>query len=237
MGTVASIVTSQSLDGELRRAVEQAVGAFDTRFSLYQPESELSRVNAGELSLAEASSDLRDMYALANDWMLATAGAFRAERPDGALDLNGVVKARAIATAVQLLRDSGIESGHVGIAGDGECWGSGPDDGVWRAGVVDPSDRQRILTTVELGSGAWALATSGSAERGDHIWTRPGVTPPVQASVVAEDIVTADVLATAIVSGGVEFLSEATERWPIHAYVVLPSGERLATPGWSARRA
>lgn len=233
MGTVASIVTVDVVDPTTRAAVDESCRLFDERFSLYRPESELSRFNRGECSLLDGSDALREAYTTATEWSHATAGAFTPERPDGVLDLNGVVKAMAIAQAVRILRDAGVEGGHVGIGGDGESWGSAGDGGTtWWAGIVDPADRQRVLTTVALGPGRAALATSGSAERGDHIWTRPGVYAPVQASVVAADIVTADVLATAIISGGVDFLNEATERWPIHAYVITASGEHLATPGW-----
>jgi hypothetical protein len=48
-----------------------------------------------------------------------------------------------------------------------------------------------------------ALATSGTAERVDHIWRLPGGQDGfVQVSVAAADIVTADVLAAAIVGAG-----------------------------------
>ena len=49
------------------------------------------------------------------------------------------------------------------------------------------------------------IATSGSSERGDHIWPAPNSTTKseyLQVTVAATDLVTADIWATAIVSGG-----------------------------------
>ena len=233
MGTVASIATVTEVTAEVRAFVEAACQAFDDRFSLYQATSELSRLNAGEFKLTDASDELRAAYAVAMDWSVTTAGAFSPERPDGTLDLNGVVKALAIAECCQLLKDAGVEAGHVGIGGDGECWGEHPGDEGWLAGIADPADSQRIISTTSLGEGRWALATSGSAERGDHIWTRPGITPPIQASVIAPDIVTADVLATAIISGGLEFANEVLQRWPISVCIVTSEGEMLQSEHWA----
>ncbi|HZW42092.1 MAG TPA: hypothetical protein VFE99_07300, partial [Agromyces sp.] len=66
------------------------------------------------------------------------------------------------------------------------------------------------------------------------IWTPPGAGPAefVQVSVAATDILTADVLATAIVAGGRPALDEFADRFPIDVLAVLGDGSLLATPGW-----
>ena len=68
----------------------------DARFSLYRLDSELSRVASGALSMTESSVELRDTYADALAWRALTDGAFTPNRPDGVIDLNGVVKAKAM---------------------------------------------------------------------------------------------------------------------------------------------
>jgi thiamine biosynthesis lipoprotein len=45
-------------------------------------------------------------------------------------------------------------------------------------------------------------------------------------------VVTADVLATAIVAGGVPMLNRATAMWDIEALAVRANGELLATGGF-----
>jgi thiamine biosynthesis lipoprotein len=99
----------------------------------------------------------------------------------------------------------------------------------WSIGIVDPDDRDRLLADHRLLGSRRAVATSGSAERGDHIWTRFGSTDVRQATVIADDIVTADVLATAIVAAGPSGLDDVTARFDIDALVVTTEG-LLATP-------
>ncbi|MEO7147136.1 MAG: hypothetical protein ABIW81_01435 [Terrimesophilobacter sp.] len=51
-----------------------------------------------------------------------------------------------------------------------------------------------------------------------------------QVSVFADDIVTADVLATAIVAGGPETLRLVTERWPVDVIAIDQDDTILMTP-------
>ncbi|MET3351631.1 UNVERIFIED_ORG: thiamine biosynthesis lipoprotein ApbE [Arthrobacter sp. UYEF1] len=84
------------------------------------------------------------------------------------------------------------------------------------------------------------MATSGSAERGDHIWGLPRDSSAfTQVSVAAADITTADVLATAIAAGGRRqaaggrpMLDRATDGWDVAVLAVLADGDLLATPGF-----
>ena len=100
-------------------------------------------------------------------------------------------------------------------------------------GIADPDDRSALLCAVELRGSRRAIATSGGAERGDHIWLAGTAERAEfeQVTVVADDIVTADVLATAIVAGGRRTLDDLTDRWDIDVITVDRRGELLATPG------
>ena len=109
MGTVASVEAS-GLDERTGLAVEHAMAAWDATFSLYRPDSELSRIAAGTLDLADSTERVRDTYALALSWSGRTDGAFTPHRPDGVLDLDGVVKALAIAEAGEILAAAGFNS-------------------------------------------------------------------------------------------------------------------------------
>jgi thiamine biosynthesis lipoprotein len=137
------------------------------------------------------------------------------------------------------MRDAGAELAAHGrpdwtlvVGGDLLAAGRGPTGAPWTTGIVDPRDRSALLCAIELRSPRRAIATSGSAERGDHIWTAGAGTPDyVQVSVVSDDIVTADVLATAIVSGGEPTLREACRRWSIDVLTVDAAGGLTATPG------
>jgi thiamine biosynthesis lipoprotein len=234
MGTMASLELDEDRAG-LIADIERIFRDADERFSLYRADSELSRVARGELRLEDASEDLRASYAAAIDWRSRTGGAFTPNRPDGVVDLNGVVKARALAEAADLL-DRACAWWSLDVGGDLAVSAADAHGEAWVAGVVDPVDRGALLCAIRILAPRRAVATSGSAERGDHIWW-DGATPElefVQATVVADDIVTADVLATAIIAGGRATLDELTERFAIDVLTVDRAGGLAATPGFRA---
>ncbi|WP_426979758.1 FAD:protein FMN transferase [Pseudarthrobacter sp. O4] len=225
-------------------AVERVFAGLDETFSLYRPAAEASRLARGEITLREASQQARDRYAEAAGWRLLTADAFTPERPDGVLDLSGIIKGHAIQQAGDTIRTSGLRDWCLNAGGDVLVSGSPvPGSQVpWQSGIVDPEDRTALLSAFPLGgcSRFPALATSGSAERGNHIWTAGAGRSAfrrsafLQVSVAAADIVTADVLATAIVAGGRPMLDRATDEWDVEILAVLGDGGLLATPGFRA---
>jgi thiamine biosynthesis lipoprotein len=215
MGTVVSLEPPLKVP-----EVEAIFAAYDERFSLYRPTSELSQVRDGK-PLHDSSQQLRDAYALALDWREKTGGAFTPHRPDGIIDLSGIVKALAMDAAGRVLRD---KSNWLLNAG-GDVLASGPGASV---GIADPSDRLGLLTSVMLDNERRAVATSGIAERGDHIWGRGTF---AQVTVVADDIITADVLATAIMAGGWDTLNLATDGWDVDVLAIDRAGNLAATPG------
>ena len=145
MGTVVSL----EWDGadQALSAVRTVFEAADRRFSLYQPDSELSRVADGSLELLDASSELREVYATALGWRGETGGAFTPHRPDGSVDLNGIVKAWAMAQAGRALGDG---DWCLNVGGDVLVSGQTASGGPWVVGIIDPADRASLLTAVPL---------------------------------------------------------------------------------------
>ena len=235
MGTVASL-TLDSVGPESIRPVQDIFDHYDATFSLFKPESELSQIAAGQLSLANASSELRDTYAAALEWRAATHGEFTPHRPDGVIDLSGVVKAIAMERAGAELIRSGVTSWCLNVGGDVLVSGVDEHSEPWSVGIVDPLDRIALLTSTTLRGSRRACATSGGAERGDHIWTI-GAAPTafVQATVLADDIVTADVLATAIIAGGPHALDQISATWNIDAMTIDRDGNIRMTPEFATR--
>lgn len=238
MGTVASIVFGDELlasdeSASVVATIESIFDVDDRRFSLYRADSELSRLNRGELSLEASSPELRAAYALTAEWRLLTHGAFTPERPDGLLDLSGIVKALSIDRARLALERAGFTETIVDVGGDAVATGLRRGQS-WAAGIVDPADRTRLLCAVPLDRRRPAIATSGTAERGEHIWS-VATAPYVQVTVLAADIVTADVLATAILAGGPQLRDDVTERWDVDVLTVDRLGGLEMTPGMQAR--
>ncbi|UYY83539.1 FAD:protein FMN transferase [Arthrobacter sp. YA7-1] len=249
MGTVVSLAipgapgtAPQASVEELEAAtavVEQLFKGLDRTFSLYRPDSEASALARGELALRDTSPDMRRLYVEASEWRTLTDGAFTAERPDGVVDLSGIVKAHAIREAATSLLALGLKDWCLNAGGDVLVDGS-PTPGSarpWLAGIIDPENRSTLLTAFPLGNaGKHALATSGTSERGHHIWSAGLQAAPNegfrQVSVAAADIITADVLATAIMAGGAATLALATSHWDVDVLAVKNDGGLLATPGF-----
>jgi thiamine biosynthesis lipoprotein len=237
MGTVASLTfDAVSPEGIDLRAVHNIFDHYDATYSLFKPESELSQIAAGQISLANASEEMRDIYSTALEWRDATHGEFTPHRPDGIIDLSGVVKAIAMQDAGEKLVMSGTTNWCLNVGGDVLVSGLDEQSEPWSVGIVDPLDRNALLTSATLRGSRHACATSGSAERGDHIWTVGAApTPFVQATVLADDIVTADVLATAIIAGGPTALDQICATWNVDAMTIDHDGNIRMTPHFATR--
>jgi thiamine biosynthesis lipoprotein len=228
MGTVASLHLDTAVDDATLREVEQIFARHEATFSLYRDDTPAAALARGELTLEDAPSAVREEYARAVEWRTATSGWFTPHRPDGVIDLDGTIKAVALQEAAARL-DSADAEGLLGVGGDIVRLGTGPRT----VGVVDPDDRSRLLADPVLANRR-AIATSGSSERGDHIWSALGRSDIRQATVLADDIVTADVLATAIVAAGSAEAGDLLDRFDVDALLVTADGLR-ATPGWPSR--
>jgi thiamine biosynthesis lipoprotein len=237
MGTVASLTFHSHSDAQTDLSrVQSTFDRYDGRYSLFKPESEISRIALGALALPDASPEMRETYALALGWRAATHGEFTPHRPDGVIDLSGVVKALAMRAAGLELDRSGVRDWCMNVGGDVLVSGIDETGQPWSVGIVDPDERSELLTAATLQGTRRACATSGSSERGDHIWTIGAATTEfVQATVIADDIVTADVLATAIIAGGTAALDRACATWNIDVMTVGNEGELRMTPGFTTR--
>ncbi|MCU1424610.1 MAG: hypothetical protein JWM51_901 [Microbacteriaceae bacterium] len=230
MGTVASLETADT--GALTiPSVEAIFRDYDAHFSLYRPDSELSRIASGSLALRNSTRWTLDTYGDALSWRERTSGAFTPHRPDGVMDLNGIVKALAIRDAGCVLAAASGKPWCLNVGGD--VLADGTEKGApWDVGIADPADRTALLTVIELTGTRRAVATSGDAERGDHIWRGGSRERPEfsQVTVVADEIVAADVLATAIMAGGRATLDELTDTRDIDVLTVTATGDLMATP-------
>jgi FAD:protein FMN transferase len=143
-------------------------------------------------------------------------------RPESELSaLSGIVKALAMDAAGRVLKDD--DNWILNAGGDILAAGAGAT-----VAITDPTHRSALLTSVTLTGSRRAVATSTISERGDHIW---GDGAFAQVTVVADDIVTADALATAIAAGGWDTLNQATGAYDIDVLAIDREGNLAATPG------
>lgn len=169
----------------------------DAVFSTYRADSDISRVQRGELKVADADPEVDAVLALCARAATATGGAFTA-MPRGRLDPTGLVKGWAVERASRLLEARGAVNHAVNGGGDLQLAGVAAPGRPWVVGISDPRDRSRILSTVT--GRDFAVATSGTAERGSHILDPFTARPAValaSATVVGDRLSLADAYATA----------------------------------------
>jgi thiamine biosynthesis lipoprotein len=104
----------------------------------------------------------------------------------------------------------------------------------WTVGIVDPDDRGRLWTQIEMHPGRMAVATSGVQERGEHVWRMVSEETFNQVTVAAADIETADVLATAILGGGIATLQLVQKAYDIDVLAQASNGTVWASPVFTA---
>lgn len=125
---------------------------------------------------------------------------------DGRLDPCGLVKGWAVERAADLLHEAGAHDLCVNGGGDLQLRGEAAPGTPWRVGVADPARPGRLLTVVTgTDGGPWAVATSGTAERGHHILDPHTGRPAhglLSATVVGPSLTWADVYATAVFARG-----------------------------------
>ncbi len=238
MGTVVSLTAPTGIpSADDLTAVECAFSHRDERFSLYRPSSEASLVANGSRTLQRSSEAMREAYGAAMAWYSRTGGVFTPHRPDGVIDLAGTVKADAVAEAGRVLHAAGIHDWMINAGGD-ILWSGSHGERPWQVGVVDPLERGQLLCSLAVPAGRGALATSGTAERGDHVWRARTPDSGVfrQVSVLAEDITTADVLATTILAGGEEIMDDALDRFSVDVLCVDMEGGILASGAFRRAR-
>jgi thiamine biosynthesis lipoprotein len=166
----SSTITESAMDQAVE-SVKAFVYEVDEVFSTYKEGSFVSRLRRGEIDIAQCPADLQEVWsfcAIARD---LTEGAFDPWAVSGGFDPSGYVKGWAADHVAQILITSGCEHIQVNAAGDLTLRGGINEKGVvgpWKIGVVNPDNRQEVLRIFEINDGA--IATSGTYERGAHIF-------------------------------------------------------------------
>ena len=231
----------QDIETILNRACEKLHDA-DRTFSLYKPESPLSRLARGETSVANCPPVVEHVWNLCEDWEKATGGYFSAFTLQHTFDPSGLVKTWAAQSAIDVLLAESVTDFSLNAGGD--IWLSDrlTNDVDWKIGISKPvtiaSPDAGVLTVVNLKQTEFrALATSGTAERGKHIWNPQAADLAgdelVQVSVLAKDLVTADVWATAAFAEGPRALDRISKQDAVEALFVFSDGRIDGTEGFA----
>ncbi len=234
MGIVVDVRDGEIEEADVDRAFEW-LRFVDETFSTYKPESEICRIDRGELSPAEAHPHVQAVLVRCDELREETGGFFDA-RAAGALDPSGLVKGWAVDEAAAMLERRGARSFAIYAGGDVIVRGQpGPSDR-WHVGIRHPRRRDRVAAVVEATD--LAVATSGAYARGDHVLDPHTGRPPsglLSVTITGPVLATADAYATAAFAMGAERGPAWTAQLDgYEAFSILENGTVLSTPGFPA---
>lgn len=218
---------------DVAAAVESAMADLhevEVIFSPYRVDSQISRIQRGELTLEDASSKVRQVEALCQTALERTDGWFDAWNSTpgmpGVFDPTGLVKTWAVSWAARHLDAFAPGLGYAFGAGGDLQLRPAPDGEPWTIGIEDPRDQSQVLARIPISDGA--VATSGSASRGAHILDpRTGLAAAgvLAATVVGPSLLWADVLATTAVARGTSAVEWVNTLHGTSGMLVMESGE------------
>jgi thiamine biosynthesis lipoprotein len=211
----------------------------DRTFSTYISDSEISRLNRGELSLGDAHDDVRAVLARCDELLTETNGFFdvRAERRD-VIDPSGLVKGWSVDRGAAIADDLGWDNYAINAGGDVRVCGGALPDTSWRIGIQHPTETDKVaavLVTDDL-----AVATSGAYARGAHVFNPHTNQPPegvLSVTITGPDLATADAYATAAFAMGVRGPAWTARLRGYEAMTLLADGRSLRTPGFPVESA
>jgi thiamine biosynthesis lipoprotein len=175
----------------------------DQLFSTYLPDSQVSRLRRGEIEIKEADQPVQQVWQSCLEIKEVSEGAFDPWAVPGGFDPSGYVKGWAADQVSEQLTKQGAKHIQVNAGGDISVRGGKDANTPWKLAVAHPSIKGEISKLYSITTGA--IATSGSAERGDHIIDPHSKTVAVgarSATVIGPDAGISDALATALVVSG-----------------------------------
>lgn len=205
MGTAVGFdVRTPGAEGAVRGAVD-FLRWVDETFSVYRADSQISMIGRGELAVDDARPEVREVLVRCGELREETNGWFDHEGGGNhgqPLDPSGYVKGWSIDRASELLRFDGFDRFCINAGGDVVAVGRPDGRNPWRVGIRNPGNAAEIATVVAVADAA--VATSGTYERGEHIWS-PGSSPsdrPRSVTIMGPELGVADALATAAFAAG-----------------------------------
>jgi thiamine biosynthesis lipoprotein len=206
----------------------------DETFSTYMYDSEISRIDRGDLPHEAAHEDVRAVLTECELLRTETDGYFDA-RAGGRLDPSGLVKGWSVDRAGAMLEEEGVFDFAIYAGGDLLVRGRPGGDEPWLVGIRHPGDRTRIVAVIAAED--LAIATSATYARGCHILD-PASGRPAEGlravTVTGPSLATADAFATAAFAMGTRGPRWTTTLDGYEALTIVDDTTAFATPGFPA---
>jgi thiamine biosynthesis lipoprotein len=231
----------------------------DEKFSTYKENSEIMRINRGEILLENSSDDMREIFDLAERTRNETGGYFDIVNRSGIFDPSGIVKGWTILKASRIIESVGFKDYFVEAGGDIQVGGYNRQGELWRVGVRNPfvTEKKEIVKIVLLGGGRmngsdngnWVngskngngmngIATSGTYLRGQHIYNPKdrdsAISDIASLSVIGPNVYEADRFATAAFAMGKKGIDFIEQQKGLEGYIIDSAGIATMTSGFEA---
>lgn len=205
----------------------------DHTFSTYKTDSEISRINRGEIKITDASAAVQRVFKLSEETRITTNGYFNIRRGNQ-YDPSGLVKGWAVRNAAELLERRGFGNFSIDAGGDLQVKGLNGESQPWRIGIRNPLRPDQIIKVVRLLDRG--IATSGTYLRGQHIYNPHRPDDPlldvVSITVIGPDVYEADRFATAAFAMGNDGINFIAGLSGFAGYQVDRNGLATMTPGF-----
>ena len=214
-GTIVDVDIASSLvsEGALNKAMQQVIDfckQVDSDFSTYIVTSWVTRLRTNQVEISSCPPSVQEVWELCLQAKHLTDGAFDPWAVEGGFDPSGLVKGWAADKCADMLVAVGAAHVQVNAAGDLALRGGWFDAAAeeikpWSIGVVNPDNRLQVVKVYEITDGA--IATSGTYERGAHIYDPHNgliAIGAASATVVGAAGWLCDAMATAVVVGGAD---------------------------------
>lgn len=206
----------------------------DEKFSIYKPDSEISKINRGEIQPENFTEDIKIVLKLSEETKKQTNGYFNIQQPDGSVDPSGLVKGWAIYNASHILDKEGFANYYIDAGGDVQVKRSREQE-PWTVGIKNPFNEHEIVKVLHVFTEG--VATSGTYIRGQHVYNPHNIgeelTEIVSLTVIGPNIYDADRFATAAFAMSREGV-ELIEKLPgFEAYSIDKNGHATYTSGFN----
>ena len=179
---------------------------------------------------------MREVFELAERTKKETNGYFDIARTDGTRDPSGIVKGWAIRNACKMLEKCRVvENFYIDAGGDIAVCGKNTDGAEWSVGIKNPFKQEEIVKVIyPRGKG---VATSGTyVPVAQHIYNphnpQETITDIVSLTVVGQDVLEADRIATSRVCDGTKGNSFIEKTPGLEGYLIDKSGTATMTTGF-----
>lgn len=232
MGMPATVeIVDRTRTPELFDEVFAYFERLNEKFSTYKENSEMSKINKGQIKNEEQSDEMKLIFGLSVETKKITGGYFDIVGRNGKYDPSGIVKGWAIMNAANILKRRGIKNFCINVGGDIQVGGKNNRGNAWRIGIENPfhagSANKESVKTIYLEKDE-GIATSGNYLRGQHIYNPKNKTETIDdiisLTVIGSNAYEADRFATAAFAMGKDGINFIDSLVGFEGYMIDKNG-------------